>query len=228
MLDAAKLGQLHQYYTGIRRLTELFPNDWATISLLDEEVRSEIWPRLYEEITEGVRDPPRGYDAANPWGSIIAESRFDYLQGPLGDYWRRKEVQLERAARVKPSGRNLGEAPGAMPAPKLPGHLNATGAASSGWGSGGAQPRQPGTPSAPGQGKKAARNARRAAAAGKAAAKAQPENKGKGKGKRKTNALPENFAGCFYCKGNHFLRDCTKWIAAGKPEVEGAKRRKTT
>ena len=84
MLDAAKLGQLHQYYTGIRRLTELFPNDWATISLLDEEVRSEIWPRLYEEITEGVRDPPRGYDAANPWGSIIAESRFDYLHGASG------------------------------------------------------------------------------------------------------------------------------------------------
>ena len=84
MLDVAKLGQLHQYYTGIRRLTELFPNDWATISLLDEEARSEIWPRLYEEISEGVTAPPRCHDPANPWGSIIAESRFDYFQGPHG------------------------------------------------------------------------------------------------------------------------------------------------
>ena len=89
-------------------------------------------------------------------------------------------------------------------------------------------PRIPGTPSAPGQGKKARANARRQAAAKAAAAKSQPENKGQGKGKRKGNAIPENFTGCFYCKGNHFLHDCTKWIAAGKPEVEGAKRRKTT
>ena len=46
MLDVAKLGQLQQYFSGIRRLCDLFPNEWATISLIDEEVRSEVWPRL--------------------------------------------------------------------------------------------------------------------------------------------------------------------------------------
>ena len=61
--------------------------------------RSEVWPRLYEEITEGTREAPRNYHTGNPWGSIIAESRFDYLQGPLADYWRRKEIQLERATK---------------------------------------------------------------------------------------------------------------------------------
>ena len=144
---------------------------------------------------------------------------------PMADFWRRKEVQLERGARVKPSGKNLGEAPGATPAPRPPGHQNFAGAASSGWGSGGAQPRIPGTPSAPGQGKNANTKARKQAAAKAAAAKAQPDNKGQGKGKRK-GTIPDNFAGCFYCKGPHFLNDCAKWIAAGRPPVEGAKRQK--
>ena len=68
MLDVAKLGQLQQYFAGMRRLCDLFPNEWATISLMYEEMRSEIWPRLYEEITEGTRVAPRNFDAANPLG----------------------------------------------------------------------------------------------------------------------------------------------------------------
>ena len=117
MLDEAKLGQLQQYFAGIRRLHELFPNDWATVSLLDEEMRSELWPRLHEEISQGVKPEPKGYDRARPWGSIIAESRYDYLQGPMADHWRRKEIMLERASKIKPANKNLGEAPGSSAAP---------------------------------------------------------------------------------------------------------------
>ena len=223
MLDVAKLGQLQQYFAGIRRLHELYPNDWATVSLLDEEMRSELWPRLYEEITQGVKPEPKNFNRDSPWGSIIAESRYDYLQGPLADHWRRKEIMLERAAKVKPSNRNLGEAPGTTAAPPPPSHQIALGTVVPSWGSGG-QPQ----PKQPGQGRRA--KARAAVAKAKAAASNNGWNngwnnkgrgKGKGKNKRKGNELPTNFTGCHYCKGPHFLKDCPKWVAAGRPPIEG-------
>ena len=228
MLDIAKFGQLQQYYSGIRRLCDLFPNEWATVSLMDEEMRSELWPRLYEEITEGTRPAPRNFDPENPWGCIISESRFDYLQGPLADHWRRKEVQLERAARNKPNAKNLGEAPGSSPAPKPPSHQQAVGVAAPGWGSG-TVARAPCQSTPAGWGKKHRRRQGAAQAKFAARPKAQDQNKGKGKGKRKGNELPANFAGCYFCKGPHFLKDCPAWVAAGKPAVQGApKRQKKT
>ena len=222
MLDVARPGQLQQYFAGIRRLTELFPNEWASIGSFDEELRSEIWPRLYQEIQEGVKPAPRNFDANKPWGSIIAESRFDYLQGSLADHWRRQEVKLERALRNKPGGKSLGGAPVGAAPPPLPGHQASVGKpVASGWGSG----RAPGTPSAPGQGKKAKQRAKAAAGKAHAYPQANPQTKGKGKGKRR--GPPDNYEGCFFCKSKtHFLRDCTAWIAAGKPDVEGAPRPK--
>ena len=136
MLDVAKFGELQQYRSGIKRLNDLFPGEWATVALLDEEMRSELWPRLYEEIIDGTRPEPRGFNRNQPWGTIMSESRFDYLQGPLADHWRRKEVQLERAARVKPAAKSIGEAPGATSAPPPPSHQTALGVVSPGWGSG--------------------------------------------------------------------------------------------
>ena len=89
-------------------------------------------------------------------------------------------------------------------------------------------------PEPTGHGKKTLKKLAAAAAAAKAAQrKAHFDNKGqgKGKGKRKGNELPANFAGCHYCKGPHFVKDCPKWIADGRPDYKAgtpdAKRPKT-
>ena len=41
--------------------------------------------------------------------------------------------------------------------------------------------------------------------------------------------MPDGYAGCFHCGSKkHFLNDCPQWQAAGRPPVDGAKRRKGT
>ena len=223
MLDVAKPGQLHQYFVGVRTFNQLFPNDWGTTAAIDEEVRSEIWPRLHQEILEGARPEPRFFDRTKPWGTIIAESRFDYLQGPLADYWRRQEVKLERGSRNKPAVRNLGAAPGAAVPPPLPAHQGAGSSRDAGWGSGGAV-NQPGKLGA--AAKKKARKQRQQQTFNNQRPQPQ-QHKGKGKGNPEKRKMPENYAGCHYCKDKtHFVRDCPKWISAGRPELQGAPRPK--
>ena len=72
MLDVAKVGHLQHYYSGIARLHALFPRGWATIAAYDEEMRSEIWPRLQQEIAEGIQPAPHNHDFSKPWGTIIS------------------------------------------------------------------------------------------------------------------------------------------------------------
>ena len=75
MLDIAKVGQLQLYYSGIARLFNLFPRDWASIASYDEEMRAEMWPRLQQEIADGTLIAPQNHDFTRPWGTIISASR---------------------------------------------------------------------------------------------------------------------------------------------------------
>ena len=230
MLDLAAPGQLNLYYAGIERLVSLFPRDFSTIAVYDEEMRAEIWPRLHQEIVEGTKPAPRNFNPKKPWGTLIAESRFDYLQGPLADHWRRREVQLERGVRTKPEGKSTGEAPlGSAVEPTLPSFQSQhQQQASSGWGSGGANPE--------GLSKRAAKRQRAESAAAKPKAKPAPQPKqlylvprgAKGKGKN-ANGMPEGYTGCHHCGSKkHFLAHCPQWIAAGRPPFDSAKRQKGT
>ena len=47
MLDAAMPGQLRMYKEGIEKLAQLFPNDWGTVSQIDETMRAEWWGRIH-------------------------------------------------------------------------------------------------------------------------------------------------------------------------------------
>ena len=212
MLDAAMLGQLRLYKQGIRQLADRFPKDWATISKLDETMRAERWGRLHQEILQGSVATPFGFDIKEPWGTIIAESRFGYLQGPLADWWRAEEVKLERGQAGRPGG-----LPVVGPAlPPLPSHVNSPAALQDQprWGT---QARDTATRTKP---TKAQRKAQNRAAVAKAPF-LRP-NKGGGKGGK--SKLPENYAGCWHCGSKkHLLTDCPTWIAAGRPQVDKKK-----
>ena len=103
MLNVASVGVLRQYAAGIRQLSARFKDDWATIFTLDEEMRAEQWDRLRQEIEDGEVAPPLGYLSENPWMSIISATRFGYLAGPRADWWREREVLLERGSRSRPN-----------------------------------------------------------------------------------------------------------------------------
>ena len=127
MLGLAKPGQLDNYRNGIGRLDKLFPQDWATIAAYEEELRSERLGRLYQEVVEGSVTLPTGMSMdkfiAQPWGVLLNECRFSYLQGPLADWWREREVALERGGRSRPGASKTGAAPlgdGSPDAPPLP------------------------------------------------------------------------------------------------------------
>ena len=129
MAGLAKPGQLEIYERSIGRLYGMFPNEWPSIVAVEEEVRAERWSRLYQEVLEGTMCPPTGvsleqFKQKMPWGMLLAEMRFGYLQGPLADWWREREVSLERGIRQKPGAVNVGAAPlgAAVVPPPLPGH----------------------------------------------------------------------------------------------------------
>ena len=96
MIDAALPGELSLYKKGIKTLVARFPNDWGSIAAYDESMRAEQWSRLHQEILDGSKPRPGGFKEDQPWGAVISESRFGYLQGPMADWWREREVQLER------------------------------------------------------------------------------------------------------------------------------------
>ena len=118
MIDAAMPGQLRLYKVGIEKLVQLFPHDWGTISQIDESMRAEWWKRLHQEILEGSKTRPASFNEDKPWGMIIMETRFGYLQGPIADWWRDRELQLERGQRGKPTAAAIG----GSPMPSLPSH----------------------------------------------------------------------------------------------------------
>ena len=221
MLDAALPGQLRLYKNGCRQLADRFTRDWGTISKLDEAMRSERWGRLFQEIMDGSVLTPFGFDARKPWGTVIAESRFGYLQGPMADWWRNEEVKLERAQ----SGRPVGSSMAGVPFPALPSH--ATQAAlqdTPRWGS----PAE--AQSTRVKMTKSQKEAKAKAAAAAAAPPPAPRapylrpNKGAGKG-GKAGKLPDNYTGCFHCGSKkHLLAACPSWIAAGRPEVDRKKK----
>ena len=102
MLGIASPGVLRQYASSIKRLDRLFPRDWATISTLDEEMRCEQWNRLRQEIMDGDENMPAGWRSDAPWASIISATRSNFLAGPRADWWREREILLERALSSKP------------------------------------------------------------------------------------------------------------------------------
>ena len=221
MLDAAMLGQLRLYQQGIRQLADRFPKDWGTIAKIDETMRAERWGRLHQEIMQGSVATPFGFDAKKPWGTIIAETRFGYLQGPLADWWRAEEVKLERGQAGRPGGLPVV----GPPLPPLPSHASLAELQDKPrWGT---QAQNTATRTKPTKSQKKAWKSAAAAAAAPSTPKAPylRPNKGNGKGGKKQ--LPENYAGCWHCGSKkHLLSDCSQWIAAGRPQVD--KKKKTT
>ena len=229
MLDVASAGQLRLYKLGIRTLVERFPKDWGTISQLDETVRSEQWERLHQEILDGTIPTPQGFVADRPWGTVIAESRFNYLTGPLGDWWRNEEIKLERAQHGRPAGTGSVIASGVM-LPSLPSHSSAPERNDT--------PRW-GTPAD--QGQQLTKKQRKQLNAQqnprpKPAPTPKPKppqtpwlrpKKGAGKGGKagaSANGMPEGYTGCHHCGSKkHFLKDCPQWNAAGQPSIKKTK-----
>ena len=200
MLDVAKIGQLQQYYSGISRLFALYPKDWPSIAAYDEEMRSEIWPRLQQELADGTLDAPTGHDFARPWGTIIASTRFGYLSGLRADWWREREIVLERGQSSRPGGRSQAPLGDGIEPPPLP-SFSRVGQQADGWGSGAEAKDRP-QPKA------------------KPAPKPQ-QGKGQGKTARtvgNTGLLVMKKGPCWFCGGAHFREQCHKWIAAGRPD----------
>ena len=202
MLDIAKVGHLQHYYSGIARLYGLFPRDWPSIAAYDEEMRAEMWPRLQQEIADGSLAAPLNHNLAHPWGTIIAATRFGYSLGLKADWWREREIALERGQQSRPGAKlpaPLGEAAEPPPLPAF----SRVGQQAQGWGSGGEVESMP-----------------------KAKAKAQPWQaaKGRGKGKRDvgSSGLPVAKKGpCWHCGGAHMRESCNKWIQEGRPDSKG-------
>ena len=102
MLDIASPGSLKAYHQAIRKLAGLYPQElWPTIAALEEEVRSERWNRLRQEIADGITAPPMGYNPALPWHTLISASRPYFLLGPLADWWQDRIILLDRACSTK-------------------------------------------------------------------------------------------------------------------------------
>ena len=228
MLGAALPGQLHLYRDGIERLDKMFPRHWGNIAKLDETMRSERWDRLLQEITDGTVATPHGFNPERPWGTIISETRFGYLHGPLADWWREQEVQMERStgtSRQAPvlSAENL--------MPNLPSFSSPAERQ--------AEPPRWGSAAESGQTQTKAQKKREKDKAKKQqwaqnsrpqaprfqAPPAQPKvqqphltpkaGKAKGKGKNLT---------CFYCGvPGHTFNQCTKWHNDGKPDIKKQK-----
>ena len=162
-------------------------------------MRSEIWPRLQQEIAEGIQPAPHNHDFSKPWGTIISGTRFGVVAGLKADWWREREICLERGQHSRPGSRSevpVGE--GAEP-PPLPSFAR-VGQQAEGWGSGGEPKAPPPRPKA----------------------KPQPRGpKGGGKGQRNVGAtgLPLARKGpCWHCGGAHLREQCAKWIQAGRPD----------
>ena len=115
MYDVASPGALRAYHQGIRKLADFFPNEWPTIAMLDEEMRAERWSRLRQEYADGTRTPPSDYNPAEPWKTIVRDTRFGFLGGPLADWWREHERTLERSLRGSKSSSSSSSAPPVFP-----------------------------------------------------------------------------------------------------------------
>ena len=133
MLCLAKPGQLESYRCGISRLQAMFPNDLGN----SFGIRGGAPCRTPKpSLPRGVGwhgDPSHGLDNGRVRCTVMGEvllneCRFAYLQGPLADWWREREVTLERGIRSKPGSAKTGAAPLGSPemapeaAPPLPSH----------------------------------------------------------------------------------------------------------
>ena len=228
MLDAAMPGQLRMYKEGIEKLAQLFPNDWGTVSQIDETMRAEWWGRIHQEILDGTRPRLAGFLEEKPWGVIIMESRYGYLQGPMADWWREREIQLERALKGKPTAAAIGGSPlPSLPSFSAPAERQANGPK---WGSAAQSQPQPGPTK--GQKKRQKQQQRQNQQQPQPQQQQQWNWKGKGGGKggkgnkggRGAKTIPANYSGCHHCGSkSHFLADCPSWISAGKPPVKKAR-----
>ena len=141
MLGVAYPGELSLYFDGIRQLAALFPSEWASIAHLDEQMRSEQWPRLYQEIRDEIAQdnsysPGKGFKMSQPWAWIIPSTRYGFMSGPRDDWWHRNFMILERSSHTKSSGVAGAPPVGQLPGPALPsfqglhGHLSSQAAGS--------------------------------------------------------------------------------------------------
>ena len=108
MLEIASPGALQQYEGGIERLASLYPDDWASIAQLDEEMRYEHWNNLYAQLCVRPEMRPADWEPTNKfagttWGYIISSTRSSTLAGPRADWWRDRETILDRARQHRPS-----------------------------------------------------------------------------------------------------------------------------
>ena len=215
MLGIAAPGVFRQYAAGIKRLDRLFPRDWPTIAALDEEMRCEQWGRLRQEIVDGDENMPAGWKAESPWASIISATRSNFLAGPRADWWREREMLLERALKSKPSvGPRSGVLPPALPSvqgtPVIPEKAGSSGDVRG--------------LAAPGSGQSNREE-------NKAKPKKNRGNKKKGKAEQsgKGGGKAGQVGPCHTCgKMGHLKRDCPKnnQQAQGSKEEGGGKRRK--
>lgn len=177
---------------------------------------------------------------------LLNECRFAYLQGPLADWWREREVALERGIRSKPGSAKTGAAPLGSPemaqevAPPLPSHQQQKyqeqpyappGAGT--WGPG----QSYGGRGAGGKGRK---GKGRSVLDGKFLKDKWAQwglilswglslgrsalHQGKGgkqpQQKGKSQLQPGFGSGpCWFCNGPHNLVQCHKWVQAGRPDL---------
>ena len=118
MLNIASPGALKAYHQAIRKLAGLYPQElWPTIASLEEEVRSERWNRVRQEIADGITAAPHNYDPAMPWQTLVAAARPYFLLGLLADWWQDRIILLDRACSTrqlpKPSAPSV--VPGVLP-----------------------------------------------------------------------------------------------------------------
>ena len=124
MFNVASPGALRAYFQGIRRLNDRYPNDWGSIAVMDEEMRSERWDRLRQQYLDGSSTPPADYDAKRPWATIIRDTRTDFLAGPLADWWHENQFILERARSRSSGGTSSSSKQPAAVAPAFPSYFS--------------------------------------------------------------------------------------------------------
>ena len=97
-----------------------FPQQWGAIFRSDEEMRSEGWKRIKEDILAKIIDPKLSMEGQwlekQPWDWIISSSRYGCF-GPRYWWWEKREKALSRQG---PSISQLMPLPGVGLAPQHP------------------------------------------------------------------------------------------------------------